>query len=68
MVRETRKNFELVPLSMGRGEGSGSQFRGLRVPQRKDMKHVNCPPPPTVGTMPKKKDSDTTALGPYLAK
>ena len=39
MGRGTWKNFDLILLS-GWG-GGGSQFPGLGVPQRKDMKHVN---------------------------
>ena len=40
MGRGTWKNFELNLLFRGEG-GYGSQFPGLGVPQRKDMKHVN---------------------------
>ena len=36
----TWKNFELILSSRGGWEGD-SQFPGLGVPQRKDMKHVN---------------------------
>ena len=39
MGRGTWKNFELILWS--REGGGGSQFLGLGVPQRKDMKHVN---------------------------
>ena len=37
----TWKNFELILLFRG-GEGGGSQFPDLGVPQGKDMKHVNA--------------------------
>ena len=40
MGRGTWKNFEPILWSWERG-GGGSQFTGLGVPQRKDMKHVN---------------------------
>ena len=38
MSRGTWKNFEIILLF--RGVGGGSQFPGLEVPQRKDIKHV----------------------------